>query len=237
MSHFYRLDTINHPYETAPLAWVAYERLSGIKGPDFDFERGFEEIPLDPPWPHTKMFRAPLVTDEYNICSHIFRYTGEKEFPDIWGGGPQLLVSERVKKIILEFDDFEHQFCETTFLSEDRTKKLNTAPYYQLNVRRFVQIEDIGGTVDNRHNKFRTNYIEDQFLPTVQQSPTLLANLATLPLWRHRMNNSTVYLSEAMLSKLQEAGITGLDFYSQCYDGQVYDGMPYEALARYITPD
>jgi hypothetical protein len=86
MSHFYRLYTVNNTSQHAKLGWQDYQRASGIEGTNYEFEKGFEEIPLDPPWPHCKMYRAPLISDDFVICTNIFKYTGEIEMPEIWGG-------------------------------------------------------------------------------------------------------------------------------------------------------
>lgn len=230
MSHFYRLHTVNNVSEKAPLGFRDYFRPSGNNGSYYEFEKLFEEIPLNPPWPHCKMFRAPEFPHTYIEQYDIFKNNGTRVFPDIWTGGYFTLVSQKVKDLIEAFDDFGHQFHEVPVW--DRKKKpINTVPYYQMNVRRFVEIDNLGGIipVEQQLKMFALDYYEEKYLPTLQQTPELLDKLATLPLWRHRRNHGVLYLSEDLLQRLQEAGVTGLEPYRDTYVGK-----PYEALARFM---
>jgi hypothetical protein len=228
MSHFYRLKTVNNFSENPPLAWRNYHAPSGELGIYHPFEKQFEEIALNPSWPHCKMFRAPLVPKDFMEAYEIFCFTGELELPDIWTGSLTTLVSQRVKDIIEANDDFEHQFLEVPVWDENQ-KPINQTPYYQLNVRRFLQIEDLGGKVENQFRMFRPDYDEKQYLPTIQQTPALLDHISQLPLWRHRENHGILYLSADLLNTLRAAGITGLTDYSDTYDGKTY-----EAVARFM---
>jgi hypothetical protein len=54
-----------------------------------------------------------------------------------------------------------------------------------------------------------------------------MEKLALVPLWRHRLNDSVVYLSERVLITLQEAGLTGLKEYTS------RSGEPGETIARF----
>jgi hypothetical protein len=141
-----------------------------------------------------------------------------------------LIISERVKDLILAFDDFGHQVMETT-LVDRKKRQINQVPYYELNIRRYVEIDNLGGEISvvEQGKMFALDYYEEKYLPTVKQTPELLNKLAELPLWRHRRNNSVVYLSETMLQHLKQAGVTGLTPYRDTYVGK-----PYEALARFM---
>lgn len=48
------------------------------EGSYFDFEKLFEEVPLDPPWPHCKLFRAPEFPAEYIEEYEIFKFNGTR---------------------------------------------------------------------------------------------------------------------------------------------------------------
>jgi len=185
-----------------------------------------EEIPLDPPWLHCKMLRAPLIPAGYEQEYYIFNLRPGFELPDIWAWGTRALVSERTKAVLESCDDFGHEYIETEIQDENR-QCINKVPYYLLNVRRFVQIDELGGTVENRIKMFCPNYYEEKYLPCVQKNPELKEKLSQLPLWRHSRNEPVIYISETVLMNLREAGITGLNPYTS------YDGKPGESLARF----
>ncbi|OQW68160.1 MAG: hypothetical protein BVN34_10280 [Proteobacteria bacterium ST_bin12] len=111
-------------------------------------------------------------------------------------------MSERVKDIILDFDDFGHQVLPITLLDRKKNIIPTEAPYYQINIRRFVEIENLGLKLDPAIMEFPAGFLENQYFPTILANPTLFDYLAALPLWRHRQNDGIVYLSEAMLNKL-----------------------------------
>lgn len=86
MNQFYRLNTINNASQHSNLTW------SG-KIPEVDYMYGYalfnsamEETPLSPPLPHCKLYRAPMILEEYIPTAHIFKYNGKKAMPEIWGG-------------------------------------------------------------------------------------------------------------------------------------------------------
>lgn len=138
-----------------------------------------------------------------------------------------MLVSERVKDMILAFDDFGHQVLPVTLLDLKKNLIPVESPYYQINIRRFVEIEDLGLKLDPAKKKFPADGSEERFFPTILANPVLFDYLAALPLWRHRRNLSIYYLSEAMFNTLQQAGVTGLDPYRNYY------GRANDAIARF----
>ncbi|OQW68159.1 MAG: hypothetical protein BVN34_10275 [Proteobacteria bacterium ST_bin12] len=86
MSHFYRLKTINSASQSSNLS-------SDGSLPEADYFYGYalfnskmEETPLSPALPHCKLYRAPLIQEEYIPAAHIFKYNGKKVMPEIWGG-------------------------------------------------------------------------------------------------------------------------------------------------------
>ena len=226
MSHFYRLKTIN-PNEL-PLNRIDFYCPSGKSGhypPSFYWD--MQDIPLDPPWPQCQMLRAPLIPEGYETV-WVFELSPGAELPDIWAEGMVALVSERAKRVLETCDDFGHQFYETEIQNEQR-KRINETPYYLFHVRRFLKIETTEDVrVENQFQMFIPNYGEEQYLPTLQQNPLLKDRVAQVPLWRHYMNESIIYLSEAVLVRLQEAGLTGLKPYSDHYFGKAG-----ESLARF----
>jgi len=228
MTHFYRLFTINT--FTGKKCGIGVADMIGPRGPwaglPSEWRRGIEEIPLDPPWPHCKMLRAPLTPADCRQIRYLFEHSPGVELPDVWAWGSFALVSEAAKTVLEAQDDFGHEYIETEVLDTER-QQINRKPYYLLNVRRILEIDELRGEIKNRHKMFLPDYHEKKTLPVIQQNPELKAKLAQLPLWRQRKNWSVLYLSQSMLTALQDAGITGLRPYTS------YDGEPCEALGRF----
>ncbi|MDD5273056.1 MAG: hypothetical protein PHU14_10090 [Methylovulum sp.] len=185
-----------------------------------------QDVPLDPPWPHCQMFRAPLIPEGYETV-WVFEVGPHAKLPDIWSDGYVILVSEPAKRVLEACDDFGHQFHETEIQNKQH-KRINQTPYYLFHVRRYLKIEDNFSEIENRFEMFAPNYYELKYLPTLQKNPLLKEKVAQLPFWRHYMNDGIVYLSAKVLAKLQEAGLTGLKPYSDHYFGKAG-----EALARF----
>lgn len=226
MTHFYRLNTINNASQHSNLTWSgSLPEVHHGYGYAL-FNAAMEEIPLSSPLPHCKLYRAPLIKEEYIQTAHIFKYNGKKAMPEIWGGGSVLLVSERIKEMILSFDDFGHQVLPVTLLDRKKNIIPTETPYYQINIRRFIEIENLGLKLDPAIMEFPANALEERIFPTILAYPTLFNYLSALPLWRLRPFGDAVYLSEAMLNTLQQAGVTGLDPYRNYY------GRAYDAIAR-----
>lgn len=191
------------------------------------FDSKMEEIPLSPALPHCKLFSAPLILEEYIPTAFVFKYNSKKAMPEIFGGGAELLVSERVKNMILAIDDFGHEALPVSLLDRKKSIIPTETPFYQINIRRFVEIDNLGLKLDPAIMEFPADALEKRIFPTILANPTLFEYLAALPLWRHRKNLGIVYLSEAMLNALQQAGVTGLDPYRNYY------GKAYDAIARF----
>lgn len=231
MSHFYRLHTVNdHTGQSGIGVDVAkMYRPSGKDGhlpPEWLRATRKDEIPLDPPWPHCKMLRAPVMPSGYDQEYHVFILQPGYELPDIWAISDCALVSERAKAVLQTCDDFDHEFIETEVQNEQR-QRINKTPYYLLNVRRILMIDDLGGKVENWEKMFYPRAPEGHYLPCLQQHPELKDRVAQLPLWRHFLNESVIYLSESVLQALRNASITGLKDYSN------NRGEPSEAIARF----
>jgi len=226
--HFFRLKTVNDTSEEFPVLgrWDRF-RPSGDEEAYPAFEKKFEEITLDPPWPHCRMYRAPEIPRQYWQID-IFRIREGVEFPDIWADGTEAIVSEKARRVIESFDDFGHQFYATEVWDWNR-KPIDTTPRFRMNVRRFLEIDALGGKVENDTSMFRPRYEEKQFLPTLQKDEVLRQQVAQLPLWRHKWLNEVIYLSDAMLRRLRDERITGLSDYSDHFDGR-----PREAIARFM---
>lgn len=218
MSHFFRLKTINDTEGKADIGAIDFYYPSG-KSRSFPIElirRNMEEVSLDPPWPECRMLRAPLTSEGYEQEVLVFKRKKDIELPDIWAWGFRLLVSEKAKSVLEACDNFGHEYIETEVQDENH-QRINQTPYYLLNVRRILEIDQLGGVIENEYSMFSPSYIEELILPVIQQNLELKAKVSQLPMWRHYADLPTVYLSEVTLNKLLEAEVTGLKPYSGYY--------------------
>ncbi len=174
-----------------------------------DFELKFEKIDVDLDWPHCELFRAPKVDEDQRSGNYQFPEGKEIQWiPDVWAQGEEAIVSDTVRRVIDEFDDFDHQFWPTSFL-DFHGNIVNDQPYYHLNIRRILEIEGLGLPMEPVD--FSPSDDEKVFLPTVQHRPVLREKIETLPLWRHSWLRQVLYLNKAMVDRLRAAGVTGMD--------------------------
>jgi len=174
------------------------------------------------------MFRAAPAPQDCKQLNYIFILQPGVGLPDIWAVGEFAIVSERAKAILEACDDFGHEYIETEVRNVEGGR-INKIPYYLLNVRRILRIDESGpyGAIDNKFKMFSPKGRENKFLPVVQRTPDLKEKLSQLPLWRQDGLWNVIYLSESVMQSLRDAGITGIDLYTN------YDGNPCEALARF----
>lgn len=230
MSHFYRLYTVND--FTGNQCGIGVAKSVGPDGPwaglQPEWRRAMDEVALDLPWPHCRMFRASLAPPECKQLHYLFNIQPGIELPDIWAWGELGMISERAKRVLESCDDFEHEYIETEIQDTNR-QKINKETYYLLNVRRILKIDESGpyGAIENKFEMFCPMGKENKFLPVVQRTPELKEKLSQLPLWRQDGLWDVVYMSENVVQALKNAGVTGIDPYTS------YDGKPCEALARF----
>lgn len=198
-----------------------------------EYERRFEEQPLDATWQHCRIFKAPILP-EWRMSRDITIQKNVKypiEMPDfiVWQGG--IYVSDIVKEIIEEIDDFGHQFwpvsafkCGKNGVNKEALDKI----YYRMNMRRFVNIDFADTPASGLDFSPNETMMEDRYLSTVRSDQELRANMENLPIWQHygqtrskgrwQINDRVVYLNENLMSEFQEAGISGIMEYSK-YEG------------------
>lgn len=226
MSHFYRLRTVNDSFgKGCGIDWFDTDSWPGIQP---EWRRAMEEVPVNPPWPHCRIFCAPPMPPGSEAIRFLFNMKPGAVFPDVWFFGALALVSGRTKRILESCDDFGHEYIETEIQDANR-RKINREHYYLLNVRRILKIDELGpyGAIENKFEMFCPHDIEERFLPVVQRTPELKEKLSRLPMWRQHGMWDVVYISEDVLQALRDAGVTGIDPYTN------YDGKPCEALARF----
>lgn len=227
MTHFYRFRQVFDSIEQGDFRLMEAYRPSGIKTMlPIEWTKAMEEIPQSPPCPHCKVLRAPLFPAGYEQEYNMFRVKPGKAIPDFYGTGERLLVSETARAVLETCDDFEHEYVETEIQDENR-QRINEQAYYLLSIRRYLRIEKLGEKLNESNMKFFANLREKDYLPILQNHPELMEKVAQLPLWRHRLNQSVVYMNERVLTTLRDAGLTGLSEYSS------HMGEPGETIARF----
>lgn len=217
MSHFYRLKSVNDFSENPRLYDTGFFNPYGNRGIYFEFKKGFEEIELNPPWPHCRMYKAPLIPVEHIENFPIFHIGKGGQLPDVWVNDREALVSDRAKNIIEQFDDFGHQFYPIDVWDEKRIK-INKIPYYRLNVRRFLKVDEWKGEPQCWSDyPYWPDYLEKKYLPTIKNCEELKSKVAEQPMWRHYQFEDAIYLSAAMLKIFIENNITSMIAYSDQY--------------------
>lgn len=129
---------------------------------------------------------------------------------EIWTEAAYLIVSERVKDLILGFDEFGHD-AKRTQLIDRHGKPITDKPFWHINIRRYLEIEAIPAEPYGYHAlSFTPNGGEKKLLPTLRDTPELLDKVAMLPIWRVRQTSNIYYLSQALFELLYLNGVTGL---------------------------
>jgi hypothetical protein len=94
MSHFYRFYTIND--FTGKKCGLGVSDLVGSSGHwnglPIEYWRGLQEIEMDPPWPHCKVWRAPQVPGNARQVRFVFNRRPGAALPDLWSWAQLLLV-------------------------------------------------------------------------------------------------------------------------------------------------
>ncbi len=217
MSHFYRLHTHNNcgPEDMLILRSPYRQKQDGLGFAKFNLETEKNPVALDPPWPHCKMYKGPLMDAMYEQ-DFIVDVRNHKEIPDVISDSKLVLVSGKAKNIIEKFDDFGHQFYETQLFNE-QGEVVNKTPYYVMIIRRVLDINKAAHEPDRRKLSFSPSLHELQFLPTILENDELKQKISSLPWWRLHGAQRDWYLSEGMLNALRDVGITGLNDYSDKY--------------------
>ena len=168
-----------------------------------------DEIKMDPPWPKSKVYSVPKLTDTRHLSNLQFDKGKElQNLPDIITVG-KVVVSDKVRKIILEVDDFEHQFFPMHFLNH-LGEKLNTKQYYFMQIGRILDIKQ-------RNTKPDVDFYAGHrsYLSTIQNSKNLRTKIESLPLWQHLSEYSNFYFNEKLFKRFKEEQVTGIEEYTE----------------------
>ena len=184
--------------------------------------------------PLCRLYRAPSLSDGA-MSPELKLMPTKRPMREIIVLQEKTFVSERVRQIIEDQDDFGHQFREIRIWDDRNNSYMDTGqPYYRMHMRRFVSLHPVAS--ESRVNEFREDYVakldfdpgseERAYIPTIWQNPSLREVLESLPLWQHTtadrpgyrhhytLGLSPLYMNEPMLRRLQQAGVDGIDEYS-----------------------
>lgn len=201
----------------------------------------FEEQPLEPPWPDCRIFKAPILPEWRMNRDLIIEKNTKKalELPDfiVWQGG--IYVSDVVKEIIEEVDDFGHQFWPVpvfTTLKNRKAREPADRIYYRMNMRRYVNIEAAETTPDKLDFDPCKQRLENKIVAAIQHSQQLRGQIETLPIWQHYgitettkgwlIHDDVLFINATLMNELKQAGISGISEYS------TYQGTTQEMVAH-----
>ncbi len=166
-----------------------------------------EEIKTSSPWPKCRLYQSPLLPMDFfsNLC--FPKGKENQELPDILGQ-PIPIVSEKVKKIIQEVDDFPHQFEEVKFY-DCKGNIIEREQYWYLNIRRRLDIESIG-------IKPNLDFNGPEVLGTIQNVSELREKIEQVPIWQE-YHIPDFYFNEKLMSHLKVANLKHFKEYTVFY--------------------
>lgn len=188
-----------------------------------EFEACAEKISLPGSWPHCQLYRASEMPAK-EIEWHLIRVKIKNGvFPDLLSQTNSLLISERAKAVIEAVDGFEHQYCPIN-ITDKAGQPINALQYYQMSVRRTVEIDELGLPMPKTKHAHRP--MEYLWIPTIHAHKDLYQSLETLPIWRTKCSKAIHYFNEELVTALRAQNLSGLDLYSQ-YESRKDEALSY----------
>jgi hypothetical protein len=214
MSHFYRLLTRDNSH------WAGRPYLGSVYMSDFNKSAlgsvlpiPGEETQLAPPIPGLALLSVSYIPKNEERAYLVG--SGKNEMPDIIGWGGQIIVSDKAKAIIKEFDDFPHQFYETKILTDTPRVAAIDGDYHVLMVRRVLECvhpAEITRDIKRRYPYFFASS-ELSVMKIILDSEQIKSQVAQIPIWRF-ISGGGHYLSEGLVAAMKNAGLTGLVDYT-----------------------
>jgi len=197
--------------------------------PVTEYEDCFEPLQTSPSHPAVTVLRAPAYgADRFGLRLRFHRdmHRGA-QLPDIWGVAEQLIVSERVKRVIDALDDFEHEFIEIGWIDADQQPIATDQRWYRFLPRRFVHVEPGPRIAGPKELGFCPIPHEENFLGRVLDDAALRETVEQIPVWRHfgqaggdgRRSSArmVLYLNSRLAEALTFVGTRGFKHYSQAF--------------------
>lgn len=193
----------------------------------YEYNTLFEELPVDPPWPHCRLFKAPILP-EWRIKQDLIVEMEQGLLPDFMVLGT-IYITHLVKSIIEKHDPFGHQFWPVKLIDEQGNLATEKT-YYRMNMRRYASIDST--KLPWQELDFAPSSREGGYISTIQHNLTVREHMETLPLWRHItaddsiINDYVLYINHSLMTELQAAGVTGIKEYSET------EGKPGETVGH-----
>lgn len=204
-----------------------------------EFEWSFEEVACEQPLLGCRVYRAPVLSElRMKVALKLSwkKPCYSQPLREIIVLLDRTFVSERARAVIEAVDDFGHQF-HLVRVQDHRGRPIDTGqPYFLMNMRRLVSINPISDGIGEEDYSddllkldFRAFGREWNYLPSILHNQALRERLETLPLWSHftgdwsryeyhySVGHTPLYLNEAMLRALHQAGVNGVDEYSSSH--------------------
>lgn len=200
--------------------------------PWFDkYEPKFKVIPQKVSMVGVKVLEAPFSKKCDGRDRGLYmRFHPNREtdiLPDIWGVNGNLIVSEKVKKVLGQVDTLEHEFTPIDWITDQENIIKTKQQYYWLFQRRYLQIAPSSRIAKSDELGFCPHDEEENFIARVIDTPFLRDFVEAFPVWQHlgtmtskrRMLpvNITLYMNEMLVDAMKNAGVTGMDLYSVQY--------------------
>ncbi len=158
-------------------------------------------------WPKCKIYHLPEITSDH-LCSLSFdKGKEEKKLPDIFIFNPWTIISEKVRNIIEEVDDLEHQFYPMTFLDSDG-KKIDKGSYFYMHIRCQCIVPPTERPGKGGVGLGDLGY---QLLTLTTAPEKLIDQVEDLAIWQFKRQQNSFFFSKKLNDRFKENKITGLD--------------------------
>lgn len=187
------------------------------------YERKMEPLVVGSDITGVKLLKAPLFQSKPTGLYLKFHDGFETQvLPDIWGCFCKLFISDKVKKIIETFDDFEHEFTKIECIDFNDQMIKTDQKYYLFNQRRWVSIEPSDPLGLELELEFFPEKGSEDFLGRLVDDSSLQEYLNEFPIWQsfawdvdfHEIGmkyRSILYFNSMLTNELKKATVTGLD--------------------------
>ncbi len=176
-----------------------------------------ERLFFKQPLPHCEVYKATFLP-KWTFPECVFLDIRKGECPDVIpSNGP--IVSEKVRKIIENVDNFSHQFFPVKLVDE-RGYSVVQQPYYHMVVRRKIEVErSISDLTKRRQGSYSYgNNCQEELIDKlvyIEHQPELRRFIETLPLWQFKGTYLGFFINQELYDLLKKANVTGIEQYGE----------------------
>ena len=178
---------------------------------------GIEEISVSPPLPKCKMFLLPKVDDDMYCNMTMWNRVEKERMPEIVHQSEWVFVSQKVKNILEDLDEIEHQFVPMSFLNRQGNSIEHLGQFYHLHIRRKLEIEP---SERKRLSKANFSNISSPNLATVEDYEELQKFIEKLPIWVQGLDTKNIYLGPKVIERFRKENVVGIKEYEYKYRDQ-----------------